>query len=154
MQILCNGGAARSQLWGRRCGKRPVVRSTAMTRVCVVLALVMIVACESSTPSPAGSSTGTTDAAPVSYAACDDPERGCDDVDCRRVTGAPNADSAWSICMPPCTEDADCPIGAGGNVQVVCSESRCILECVPQVLTCPSGTTCVDGTTPQCMWPD
>lgn len=86
----------------------------------------------------------------MSYAPCDDPDEGCAEADCRRVD---DAAGSWSICVPPCTEDADCPIGAGGNVQVVCEESRCILECVPQVLTCPSGTTCIDNDPPQCMWP-
>lgn len=103
------------------------------------------------------SSSTTADVAPVSYAACDDPDEGCADADCRRVDDATNEDGAWSICVPPCTEDADCPIGAGGNVQVVCEAGRCVLECVPQVLTCPSGTRCIDpadgDAPPQCMWP-
>jgi hypothetical protein len=101
---------------------------------------------------PIAASTSTTGAAPVSYAACDDPNEGCGEADCRRVDDA-DPEGAWSICMPPCTEDADCPIGAGGNVQVVCEEGRCLLECVPQVLTCPSGTTCIAVDPPQCMWP-
>jgi len=121
----------------------------AMLRHVLRLGLVTIVACaEPDSPTDATTeATSTTSSTPVSYAACDDPEQGCGDADCRRV------DEAWSICMPSCAEDADCPIGAGGNAQVVCDQGRCILECVPQVLTCPSGTTCVGIATPQCMWP-
>jgi len=127
-----------------------------------LVAMLAISGCATSTePADASatttSSSTTADVAPVSYAACDDPVEGCAEVDCRRVDDATNEDGAWSICVPPCAEDADCPIGAGGNVQVVCEAGRCTLECVPQVLTCPSGTGCIDpaqgDAPPQCMWP-
>lgn len=111
-------------------------------------------ACTPADDQPASSSTDATTTAsvdPVSYAACDDPVNGCDAADCRRRD---DASGAWSICVPPCMQDADCPIGAGGNVQVVCDpQGRCVLECVPQIMSCPSGTTCVDGDPAQCMWP-
>lgn len=106
------------------------------------------------TESTRGDTSDSTTAAPtpVSYAACDDPDLGCDEADCRRRT---DAEGSWSVCVAPCTEDADCPIVGAGNVSPVCDATgRCSLECVPQVLTCASGTRCIDGEPPQCMWPD
>lgn len=87
----------------------------------------------------------------VSYAACEDPEQGCADADCRErvVQGA-----QWNVCAAPCTEDADCPPAPGSNATLVCdAEGRCAIECNPDVAVCPSGTTCVPGDPPQCMWP-
>jgi hypothetical protein len=95
--------------------------------------------------------TATTGSEPASYAPCEDPVEGCSDADCRRRD---DAAGSWSICVAPCTEDADCPSGIGGNAPIMCDpEGRCVLECVPQILTCPSGTTCIDGDVAQCMWP-
>ncbi len=113
------------------------------------LGLASLVGCnEAGEPS---TEAGTSGADPVSYAACDDVVEGCAPADCLRRD---DAAGSWSICSPVCTEDADCPVGAGGNIPVVCDpQQRCVLECVPEILSCPSGTTCVDGDVAQCMWP-
>lgn len=148
MQIPCRPSAERGEF-----AQGATIQSTMANGRIWTWWLAVMVGCsaaEDDTPADT-SSSGTTAAAPVSYAACDDPQMGCAGDDCRRRD---DAAGAWSVCVPPCTEDADCPIGGGGNVQVVCDpEGRCVLECVPQIMSCPSGTTCVDGATPQCMWP-
>ena len=86
----------------------------------------------------------------VSYAACDDPELGCAGEDCRERT-VEGAD--WSVCVPPCSDDNDCPPAPGSNTPPSCVDERCILPCSPGVAVCPSGTTCTEGDPSQCMWP-
>ncbi len=112
--------------------------------------LLVLVAC-TGRAGEGDADASTSASVSVSYAACDDPIEGCDGADCRRRD---DAVGSWSACVPPCREDADCPAGGGGNVPVVCDgEGRCVLQCVPQIMSCPSGSRCIDGEVPQCMWP-
>ena len=117
--------------------------------------MALLVGCPADAEQDGGSdaaSQTTGEITDVSYAACDDPELGCAVEDCRTRTDADGA--AWHVCVPPCTEDADCPIASGSNAPPICdAEGRCAIECNVSVAVCPQGTTCVDGEPPQCMWP-
>lgn len=116
------------------------------------LALV-VAGCPADEPDAAGDTAADSDtgATPVvSYAACDDPELGCVGDDCRERT-VEGAD--WSVCVPPCIEDADCPLVDGSNTPPTCVDDRCVLDCAPGVAVCPSGMTCTAGPPDQCMWP-
>ncbi len=124
-----------------------------MKRVCLLLFLAACPA-DSNSEDGAADSNGSsdTDGTPdVSYAKCDDPELGCAADDCRERT----VDGAeWLVCIPPCTEDADCPLASGSNTAPECDATgRCSLTCTPGVAVCPAGTTCIGGEPAQCMWP-
>lgn len=116
----------------------------------------LLAACSTESNGDDGSNVDTTAAdtaavTDVSYAACDDPEQGCQDADCRERT-VDGAD--WLVCIPPCETSADCPTPEGSNAGLVCDgDSRCALECTPGVAVCPSGMNCIPGEPAQCMWP-
>ncbi|MEM6990053.1 MAG: hypothetical protein AAF721_06135 [Myxococcota bacterium] len=123
-----------------------------MKRVCIAL---LLTACpaddggggDTRADSGAAETGGVSE---VSYAKCDDPELGCEAADCRERT----VDGAeWLVCIPPCGEGADCPLAPGTNTPPDCVDDRCVLQCIPGVAVCPSGSTCVDGEPAQCMWP-
>ncbi|MBL4686359.1 MAG: hypothetical protein JKY37_17325 [Nannocystaceae bacterium] len=123
-----------------------------MKRTCLALLLTGCPTDAGDSDSQADVGSTDTDATPdVSYAQCDDPQLGCADEDCRERTAN---GAQWLVCVPPCTQSADCPIAVGGNTSPECDDAgRCVLSCTPGVAVCPTGTTCVEGDPAQCMWP-
>lgn len=120
------------------------------------LALLLLAGCPADEPDSSDAGTGAdsgseSGSAPeVSYAACDDPELGCGGDDCRERNVN---DADWSVCVPPCSEDGDCPLAPGSNTPPSCVDGRCILGCALGVAVCPSGMMCTAGEPDQCMWP-
>lgn len=144
--------------------------SKARDRRCVAFALGLALglgvgACAdagSSTQDDGGTSSGDTAAGSVldePYGACGDPDApvACDDVDAAVAACAATTDPAtgqlYRVCEPTCTDDADCPTVGAGNVPPQCEAGRCALVCNPAANVCLTGTVCVDGELPQCMWP-
>lgn len=67
---------------------------------------------------------------------------------------------AHSTCALWCLDSADCPPAGAGNIAPQCvgadasAAGRCLLDCNPDgANSCPSGTVCLDGDPPLCMWP-
>ena len=117
---------------------------------CLLPVLLLLFACGADDADPEATAAEETGPPDVGYAACDDPVQGCDEADCRRRE---EAGVAYSVCVPPCNEGSDCPIGIGGNPMIRCEAGRCVLGCNLSIPTCPMETTCIDGDPPQCMFP-
>lgn len=67
---------------------------------------------------------------------------------------------AYSTCAVLCMEDADCPPIGAGNIPPEClgatadAPGRCLVDCpTGGANSCASGTVCIDGDPPLCMWP-
>lgn len=72
----------------------------------------------------------------------------------READGVP-----YSTCALVCRDDGDCPTVGAGNVTPHCwgaegdAPGLCLLDCNLGANSCASGTICVDGDPPSCMWP-
>jgi hypothetical protein len=96
-----------------------------------------------------GAGAGAAGSMSTAYTACssaDDcrPSSDCTNVPADMLLGTPD----YSVCAPPCTTVADCPVPEGGyEAEVVCdTDQLCHLDCTPVALadrSCPSGMTCV-----------
>lgn len=68
-------------------------------------------------------------------------------------------DVPYSTCALTCRDDGDCPAVGAGNVSPHCwgaddaTPGLCLLDCYLDANSCASGTICVDGDPPICMWP-
>ena len=106
-------------------------------------------------------STGTPPEPPADpYGACGDPAAPveCDDHPTATCEQRDDADGAYAVCTAACTEDADCPLLAAGNIPPACvadsmGQSRCRIPCAPGAPnSCPTSMSCIDGNPAQCMW--
>lgn len=61
---------------------------------------------------------------------------------------------AYSACAVVCEDDDDCPPIGAGNIPPQCLDGRCLIECnAGGANSCASGSICIDGDPPACMWP-
>ncbi len=140
-----------------------------VTRTALAL-ISVLVACgagsEDGDGSETGASTGVDDttgppAAPADpYGVCGDPAAPveCDDHPTATCEQRDDADGAYAVCTAACTEDADCPRLAAGNIPPTCvvastGQAWCRIPCAAQAPnSCPTGMSCIDGDPAQCMW--
>lgn len=65
----------------------------------------------------------------------------------------------YSTCAVTCRDDADCPPVGAGNIAPTCwgaddaMPGLCLLDCNLGANSCATGTICIDGDPPTCMWP-
>lgn len=65
----------------------------------------------------------------------------------------------YSTCAVTCHDASDCPPVGAGNIAPTCwgaddaTPGSCLLDCNLGANSCATGTICIDGTPPLCMWP-
>lgn len=142
-----------------------------VSRLALSLGLVLGFGCGSSRGSDDGDGDGSTGAEDDStgaavdppadpYGVCGDPAGpvACDDHPAAICEQRDDADGEYAVCAVACTEDADCPLLAAGNIPPACVADstgalRCRIPCAAGAPnSCPTDMSCIDGDPAQCMW--